>query len=81
MYEKPITIKAVIVDPPLVPSNGAARITVEARNERGWPMRIEVSVSEGFVEPTDEWNVFLWHAPRSPRRRSSLFRTLVASRG
>jgi len=26
-------------------------------------MKIEVSASEGFVEPTDEWNVFLWPVP------------------
>jgi len=80
VYEKPITIKAVIVDPPVIPSDGTATIVVEARNERGWPMKIEVSASEGFVEPTDEWNVFLWHGPRSLRRRSRLFRAPVASR-
>ncbi len=70
--EKPITIKEITVDPPLIPDYGTARITIHARSARGWPLEFEVAASEGSVEPTDEPNVFLWHGPKSPRRRRTV---------
>ena len=73
--EKPIKISAVVVDPPVIPADGTAKITVHARSDRGWPLEFEVSASDGFIEPTDVANVFLWHGPKSRRRRTTLLRS------
>ena len=35
MYERPITIHAVTVNPSVIPADGTATIVVEVRNERG----------------------------------------------
>lgn len=70
--EKPITIKDIEVDPPVIPEYGTARITIHARSARGWPLEFEVAASEGSIEPTEEPNVFLWHGPKSPRRRRAV---------
>lgn len=66
--EKPITISAVTVEPPVILADGTAKITVHARSDRGWPLEFEVSASEGFIEPTNAANVFLWHGPKSRKR-------------
>ncbi len=52
MYERPIMIRAVSVNPPVIPVDGTAMIVVEARNERGWPMKIE-GVRERRVRRAD----------------------------
>ncbi|KRT77089.1 MAG: hypothetical protein XU14_C0021G0015 [Armatimonadetes bacterium CSP1-3] len=70
--EKPITIKEIEVDPPVIPEYGTARITIHARSARGWPLEFEIAASEGSIEPTEEPNVFLWHGPKSPRRRRTV---------
>jgi hypothetical protein len=59
----PIAIEAVIVDPPVIFPGETARITIHARSADGGPLVYEVSSSAGVIEPTDEPNVFLWHAP------------------
>ena len=70
--EKPITIKEIEVDPPVIPEYGTARITIHARSARGWPLEFEVAASDGSIEATEEPNVFLWHGPKSPRRRRTV---------
>lgn len=69
-----ITIDDIIIDPPLIPEYGTARLTVLARSARGWPLEFSIAVSDGWIEPTDSPNVFYWHGPKSPRRARHLSR-------
>lgn len=73
--EKPIKISAVTVEPLVIRADGTAMITVHAHSDRGWPLEYEVSASEGFIEPTEAPNIFLWHGPKSRRGRTGLLRS------
>ncbi len=74
MGEKVILVKGVTVEPEVIPEDGTAIITIDARSVRGWPLEFDLSASEGSIEPTSRPNVFLWHGPKSPVKRSFLRR-------
>lgn len=76
MGEKAILIRGVTVEPEVIPENGTATITIDARSARGWPLEFDLSASEGSIEATNRPNVFLWHGPKSPKKRSFLQRRL-----
>ena len=61
--DEPPIIDHVIVDPPMVPSGGLARVTIIARDPENDALTFEVRASEGMMEETSEPNVFLWRAP------------------
>ncbi len=61
--DEPPVIEHVIIDPPVVPSGGLARVTIVARDPENDELRFEVRASEGTLEATPEPNVFLWRAP------------------
>ena len=61
--DEPPIIDHVIVDPPVVPSGGLARVTIVARDPENDALTFEIRASEGTLEPTSEPNVFLWRAP------------------
>jgi hypothetical protein len=61
--DEPPVIDHVIVDPPVVPSGGVARVTIVARDPENDLLTFEVQASEGTLEETGEPNVFLWRAP------------------
>lgn len=60
-----VIIDAIIVDPPIVFPGETALITIYAHSDDGGPLEYEISASEGFIEPTDQANVFLWRLPES----------------
>src|SRR3989304_1753388 len=70
--KKPIKNKKSEIAPPLTPESAPPRITFPARGARGWPLEFEVAASDGSIEATEEPNVFLWHGPKSPRRRRTV---------
>ncbi len=76
MGEKAISINGITVDPEVIPEHGTATITIDARSARGWPLEFDLSASDGSIEPTSRPNVFLWHGPKSPKKRSFLQRRL-----
>ncbi len=61
--DEPPIIDHVIIDPPMVPSGGLARVTIVARDPENDALTFEIRASEGTLEPTSEPNVFLWRAP------------------
>ncbi|MDR7586093.1 MAG: hypothetical protein QN158_10985 [Armatimonadota bacterium] len=61
--DEPPIIERVVVDPPVAPSGGEARVTVIARDPENDVLTFEVLASEGTIEPTSEPNVFIWRAP------------------
>ncbi len=61
--DEPPIIDHVIVDPPMVPSGGLARVTFIARDPENDALSFEVRASEGRMEETSQPDVFLWRAP------------------
>jgi hypothetical protein len=80
MGEQAILIKGITVDPEVI--SEAATITIDARSARGWPLEFDLTASEGSIEPTSRPNLFLWHGPKSAKKRSFLQRRLrIGARG
>ncbi len=76
MGEQAIVIKGITVDPEVISEGGTATVTIDARSARGWPLEFDLTASEGSIEPTGRPNVFLWHGPKSPKKRTFLQRRL-----
>lgn len=72
MGEQAIVITGITIDPGVIPEDGTATITIDARSAYGWPLEFELSASEGTIEPTSRPNVFLWHGPRRTQEPSVL---------
>jgi len=82
MGEQAILIKGIMVNPEVISEAGTATITIDARSARGWPLEFDLTGSEGSIEPTSRPNVFLWHGPKSAKKRSFLQRRLrIGARG
>jgi hypothetical protein len=63
LVDEPPVIREVILDPPVVASGSATRVTIVAHDPEDLPLSYEVAASEGVVEATDQPNVFVWRAP------------------